>query len=85
MSAQVQEVTIGEFFKHLALKKKLKLGELAKFSGRYASSLNTIDKLGGCNTKILTQILEGVGEDFVIKLKDGQEFKIIKSNADSGN
>ena len=72
----VNECNLGEFIKILAAEKKMTQTEVALASGRSQGRLSNIIKQDNVTIKILTEILEGVNEDFVIVLGNGHKFKI---------
>lgn len=72
----MKEVTISEFFEYLKIQKKVNSSELMEASGRTLGNLSAYSRRGSINLKTLYSILNGVGEDLVLKLKNGDEFKI---------
>ena len=72
----LQEVNLKQFIKIVAATKQMTITETAKASGREQSTLSNMLSRGNTNIKVLSEVLEGLGEDLVLCTANGQKFKI---------
>jgi hypothetical protein len=70
------EYTLREFIKAVSSNKKMTLTEVGTSCNRTTTSLSNIFSRGECNTSILKDILQGMGEDLVIITSNGQKYKL---------
>ena len=76
MSKEIQKVDLRQFVAITAAKKKMKMNEVAKASGRAQSTLSGLLVKGNTNLGILSEILEAMDESLVLCTSDGQKFEI---------
>ena len=58
----LQEVNLKQFIKIVAATKQMTITETAKASGREQSTLSNMLSRGNTNIKVLSEVLEGLGE-----------------------
>lgn len=63
--------------KVVAANKGMTITEAAKASGREQSTLSNMLSRGNTNIKVLDEVLKGMGEDLVLVLSNGQQFKLV--------
>lgn len=73
---KIQDATISQMIKIEAAKKKMTVTEVARSSGRDQSTVSNMMKKGSTNTNVMRELLEGMGEDLVLLMKDGSAYRI---------
>jgi len=71
---KLQEVSLKELIKIVAVNNKMTLTEVAEASGRTQSSLSNALKRGNINVSLLRDILKGCKEPLVISISNGQKY-----------
>lgn len=74
--SDVMSASLKDAVKIIAVSKKMTVSEVARASGRAQSTVAGMMSKGNVSLRVLAELLEGVDEDLVICLKNGQKIKL---------
>lgn len=73
----VRKSTMKQMLKVEAAKKKMTVTEVARASGRDQSTVSNMASKGSVNTRVLSELLEAMGEKLILLMSDGTAHEIV--------